>query len=88
MAGLNPADTHDRIRVHGRCPLPRQPSSSPMVTRKYLPRTRSGNTSNVGLGYLCLAIHMGTAGTVLILDEPTAGLHLADADWIIDLGSG
>jgi excinuclease UvrABC ATPase subunit len=47
---------------------------------------------------LKLATHMAEKGGVYVLDEPTAGLHLADiehhqavmahADWIIDLGPG
>ncbi|GAS90967.1 ATP-binding cassette domain-containing protein [Mycolicibacterium brisbanense] len=34
---------------------------------------------------LKLATHMGEAGNVLILDEPTTGLHLADVDQLLAL---
>ncbi|ART67495.1 daunorubicin resistance protein DrrC [Mycobacterium dioxanotrophicus] len=34
---------------------------------------------------LKLATHMGDAGNVLILDEPTTGLHLADVDQLLAL---
>ncbi len=34
---------------------------------------------------LKLATHMGEKGSVLVLDEPTAGLHLADVERLLDL---
>ncbi len=34
---------------------------------------------------LKLATHMGEKGSILVLDEPTAGLHLADVERLLDL---